>query len=146
MFGTYRRIIIISTVSSQILSIGGNDVRQYLGTGDADTIWRNLEAANFTGQFDDLVGETVAIQPRTIMVLVYHPLAYEKTYPSYKKWIFKYGARLPTEDVFTKLLKKASVLLEIGKKYKLPVIDLSRTFDPYQVHSFDFRQSMGEQS
>jgi hypothetical protein len=122
-------------VFCQVLSIGGNDARILLGLNDANKIIETMEQTNFFNDFEIIVKRILEIQPKTILISVYHPLVIERvySYPRYK--IFSAIMGMPDEPVVTSLMKAASRMFKVAEKHGLPVIDLSRTFDPYDVSS-----------
>lgn len=119
-----------------VLSIGGNDGRKHLSKlfWSADSVINSILDNGFVDDIDTLLYCITQIQPRTILVIPYKP--HNTIFEHYRSsswfmssfplenWVDLSG-RL--DQVYTKL---RTVYIDMAMKYKIPVIDLSRTFNP----------------
>lgn len=117
------RLLARSRATHAVLSIGGNDARAaFARTFDVDGIYNAMVGAGVVRHFDELVERVVAECPRTMLVLVYHPQV--TACPLLNA--------LPPRNVLTELISRFSpMFIAAAKRHGLPIVDLSRTFDPY---------------
>jgi hypothetical protein len=102
-----------------VLSIGGNDCRVKLSMGKADIIFQAMKKDNFEETYNSTLKEIMSLIPNVIMVICYLPgNSFYKFFPDLKGEVKILAQRV------------APILLDLARKYKLPVIDLSRTFNP----------------
>ena len=103
--------------SHALLSIGGNDARVSLSyyRGNINTVIANLLDNSFEYNYNKALDEVIKLIPNVIVVIVYRPgpgfILDSKT----------------TNDLYNRLIP---ILLKACRERNLPVIDLSRTFDP----------------
>lgn len=103
-----------------VLSVGGNDLRvsmPYLMFGTNFFI-NNVLNSNFVSLYEKTISEIVGVCPQLILVVVYIPCT--------ESGIFSYIKSF-AEPVFCEWRK---FIYSMAKKFKLPVLDLSLTFDP----------------
>jgi len=104
------------------LSVGGNDARAaFVKAAGVDGISSAMMKSGVVEDFHSLVSQVVAKVPRTILVLVYHPQ--HTRCPLFHC--------LPRKGVITALLGRFSPMyFRAALTHGLPVLDLSRTFNP----------------
>jgi len=101
-----------------VISMGGNDLRKYLCflKDGWKTVFNKLINENFIRNYIDVIKHIHEITPEIILIVVYKP---------YKDFCSQYREELD------KLLESTrKIILIIAKQFKLPVIDLSKTFNP----------------
>jgi len=106
-----------------VLSIGGNDARSaFAQSFDLEQIYNLMLKRGFVSMLDELITKIKAFVPKLMLVYVYHP--------QITSLPIVYG--LPPQAVVTELLIKFSpILFKAAQKHSIPIIDLSRTFNPY---------------
>jgi len=106
-----------------VLSIGGNDARiAFAHSFDLENIYNIMINNGIERSLRSLIQTMLRSVPKIILVYVYHP---QITMLPMLYW-------LPPEKVVTELLIRFSPLyFSVAKDFNLPVIDLSRTFNPY---------------
>jgi len=107
-----------------VLSIGGNDARAAFieGSFDLVNIYNIMIKYGIVEDFEKLVAAVIEHVPKLMLVYVYHP----------QITLVPFIWGLPPAYVVKELLIKFSPLfIGIAKKYRLPLLDLSRTFDPH---------------
>jgi hypothetical protein len=122
------RLIQNNDVTHAVLSIGGNDARSvFAQTFDLENIYKTMIHYGIVDDLKRLVKSILKYVPNLILVYVYHPQI---------TWTpLIYG--LPPEHVVTQLLIKFSPLFfDIARDYKLPLLDLSRTFNPHDSSDY----------
>lgn len=119
-----------------ILSVGGNDGRVHLMKLmiSAESLINAIMADNFVEKFKTIVRKMIKIQPKSVLVFVYKP--HETIFKEFRNnvgWGLNY---IPIEnmiDLQGRLDKVYNhlrdIYIEVGKKYRLPIIDLSQTFN-----------------
>ena len=115
-----KKTIDISNIKNNVvvLSVGGNDARvclPYLVSGYKKVLDK-MEEKGFTKNYTELVRSLSHLTHQVVLVLVYRP--YKDFYPEAHSEVSK------LLDVVRKMF------LTIAKEFKLPIIDLSKTFDP----------------
>lgn len=134
-----------------VLSVGGNDGRIHLNrlVDGAEALVRSVLGSGFVENYrallDCLTTRRVLTQktlPRVILVFVYKP--HSTIFDWYKEQLLgECWSWLPIEGLLglRKKLDEAYrqirvIMLEIAAEYRLPVIDLSRTFDPQNAEHY----------
>jgi len=106
-----------------VLSITGNDVRRFLKSFDSvETMMGNLNSETWHWQknYERIIQELIKRGVKVIPVVCYRPhLSMKGMYPRITPKMFN--------ELVTELSKTMSA---VARKHNLPVIDLSRTFDP----------------
>jgi hypothetical protein len=102
-----------------VLSMGGNDCRVRLNLARADSILSSLKSADFEFNYRQTVETLIKLVPNVILVLVYKPgKTFYSLFPALENQI----------NILAQSL--APIIFKIARDYKLPIIDLSRTFNP----------------
>jgi len=116
------------TPTHVVLSIGGNDARvAFSESFDLENIYRIMIDNGIEKSLRALIQNIIKKVPKLILVYVYHP----------QITMFPMLYWLPPEKVVTELLIKFSpIYISVAKDFNLPVIDLSRTFNPYDSNDY----------
>jgi len=122
------RLLASHTPTHVVLSIGGNDARvAFAESFDLENIYRIMIGNGIDKSLRTLIQNIVKRVPKLILVYVYHP----------QITMFPIIYWLPPENVVTELLIKFSpIYFSVAKEFNLPVIDLSRTFNPYDSSDY----------
>jgi len=117
------RLLGTSTPTHVVLSIGGNDARVVFAESfDLENIYSIMINNGIDKSLRTLIKSILKRVPKLILVYVYHP---QITMVPMLYW-------LPPEKVVTELLIRFSPFyFSMAKEFNLPLIDLSRTFNPY---------------
>lgn len=101
-----------------ILSVGGNDARinLHLLPYGWQNVWKQMQKQQFVENYVKIIEQLNQLNTDVILVFVYKP--YQDFYPQFQSELFKLMANVK------------EIMSQIAKKYKLPMIDLSMTFDP----------------
>ena len=100
-----------------ILSIGGNDARTNLQFGTSKKILESLKKNNFVENYKKAISSIYKIIKKIVIVIVYRP----------GPGFYEMMEKKEIDKLYTRVVP---LMLEIARDYKIPVIDLSRTFDP----------------
>eukprot|EP01084_Bolivina_argentea_P318945 553216_1 len=109
-----------------VLSVGGNDGRIHLGklgkiTGGANDVINALKKDKFVENYNEIVDKLVnEFKMNVILVFVYQI--------QNKHMIYGYKSKV--KELLKAMNFGFSEMCKVAQKYKLPMIDLSRTFDP----------------
>lgn len=101
-----------------VLSVGGNDARVclYCLAQGWQGVYNKMEEKGFSKNYAEIVKSLIDATGNVILVLVYKP--YKDFFPQY-------------HSEFDKLLDVVrKMLLAQARVFKIPIIDLSKTFDP----------------
>lgn len=125
--GVFRPLNIISKIvpkpTHALLSIGGNDGRVVILTsiGDMSSVVKKLLSGGFETNYAKAVDEVLKLIPNTILVVVYRPGP---------------GFIVPL-DMSNRLYEALiPIIFKVGRERKLPIIDLSRTFNPLDTADY----------
>ena len=115
-------------VSHLVLAVGWNDIRATLAqTYDPDRIQKSLEAAKLESDFFMLLELALEMVPNCILVFMYQP--YFTSLPH--MWT------LPNPNTLMELIVRTMPMyIKAAKKFKIPLIDLARTLNPYQKSDY----------
>ena len=105
-------------ITHVVLSIGGNDVRVEIFScyGNTEELIKKLKTNDvFIGNYKKAVEEVLKIKPNVILVIVYRPGP---------------GFLLPLKSINLLFEEFAPKMIDFAREKSIPVIDLSRTFDP----------------
>ena len=105
-----------------VLSVGGNDLRTsmlYLLSG-MDTFFDKVFTKEYIDNYNNLLSELLGYSDRMILVQPYLPYLGESS--NYKIFEHLKNEFIRTWFDFTN---------DLAKKYNIPLLDLSKTFDPY---------------
>jgi hypothetical protein len=125
--GVYRPLNIIPTVqpkaSHALLSVGGNDGRVIILTslGDISSVVKKLLSGGFEKNYAKAVDEVLKLIPNTILVVVYRPGP---------------GFMVPLESCNRLYENLIPIIFKVGRERNLPIIDLSRTFNPLDTADY----------
>ena len=107
-----------------VLSVGGNDARIHLMSlinGNAEDVIRALTKNKFTENYHDIVDRLVhEFGVNVILVFVYQIQSRHMIY----------SAKQKVRELLKVMDYGYTGICKVAKEYKLPIIDLSRTFDP----------------
>jgi len=122
------RLLAQSLPTHVVLSIGGNDARvAFAESFDLDNIYHSMINNGIDRDLRQLIKSIIRSVPKLILVYVYHP---QITMLPMLYW-------LPPAKVVTELLIRFSPLyFSVAKDFNLPVIDLSRTFNPHDSDDY----------
>jgi len=111
-----------------VLSIGGNDARSaFAESFDLENIYRDMINNGIEKNLRTLVQRIIEKCPKLILVYVYHP----------QITMVPLLYMLPPANVVTELLIKFSPLyFAVARDFNLPIIDLSRTFNPHDSDDY----------
>lgn len=125
--GVFRPLNVIPKISPKpthaLLSIGGNDGRVIILTsvGDMSSVVKKLLSGGFESNYAKAVDEVLKLIPNTILVVVYRPGP---------------GFMVPL-DMSNRLYEALiPIIFKVGRERNLPIIDLSRTFNPLDTADY----------
>ena len=124
-------------VSHLVLAVGWNDIRATLSQKyDPDRIQKALLATKFEADFYMLLELALEMVPSCILVFMFQP--YFTSLPH--MWT------LPNPNTLMELIVRAMPMyIKAAKKFKIPLIDLARTLDPYSKANYGASpMSLGE--
>jgi len=115
-------------VTHAVLSIGGNDARAaFAQSFDLENIYAIMVQCGIVENFEKLVVRIIKHVPKLILVYIYHPQI---------TMVPLIWGLPPSYVVKELLIKFAPLFIGIARKYGLPLIDLSRTLNPYDSSDY----------